>query len=172
MLGFILYITILIGYIPSHILRRLLYKFLLKMKIGSKSLVYGKANIRQPWKIEIGNNTIIGSEAVLDGSYGLTIGNNVNFSSGVWVWTAQHDMDDPWFSVEGGPVVIEDYAWISCRTIILPNITVGKGAVVCAGAVVTKNVAPYSVVAGNPAVVIGTRNTDLRYTLDRAWAFI
>ena len=63
-----------------------------------------------------------------------------------------------------GLVKIEDYAWICSRAIILPNVTIGKGAVVASGAVVTKNVDAYTVVGGIPAKKIADRNTDLEYT--------
>lgn len=77
----------------------------------------------------------------------------------------QHDPQDPLYQGVGGPVVIEDYAWLSCRTVILPGVTIGKGAVVAAGAVVTKDIEPYSIVGGVPAVEIGVRTKDLQYEL-------
>ena len=84
---------------------------------------------------------------------------------GVWIWTMEHDPQDSYYGVKGGAVTIEDYAWISCRVVILPGVTIGKGAVVAAGAVVTKDVAPYTIVGGVPAKKIGTRTKDLRYQL-------
>ena len=55
------------------------------------------------------------------------------------------------------PIIIEDDVWIGARVIILPGITIGTGSIVGAGSVVTKNVAPFSIVAGNPATVIRIR---------------
>jgi maltose O-acetyltransferase len=69
-------------------------------------------------------------------------------------------------------VIIEDYSWISCRTIILPGVRIGYGSVVCAGAVVTKNVEPYSIVAGVPAKKIGERIKNLDYTLGKPMSFV
>jgi maltose O-acetyltransferase len=63
-------------------------------------------------------------------------------------------------------VVIEDHAWLGTRAMVLPGVTVGRGAVVAAGAVVTKDVPPYTIVGGVPARVIGQRTTDLRYQFD------
>jgi len=51
---------------------------------------------------------------MLDARNGIVIGNNVSLSMGVWIWTMEHDPQDPWYGGIGGPVVIEDYAWISC----------------------------------------------------------
>ena len=66
---------------------------------------------------------------------------------------------------KGDKVTISDYAWLSSRTTILPGVTIGEGAVVAAGAVVTKDVADHAIVAGVPARVIGTRTANLEYRL-------
>jgi acetyltransferase-like isoleucine patch superfamily enzyme len=154
-----------VGWVPSHHLRLLAYRKLFRMSIGAGSTVYRAPEVRKPSRIRIGRNTVIGNGAVLDGRGGLRIGDNVNFSSGVWVWTMQHDKDSAEFAAEAAPVVIGDRAWLSCRTTILPGVTIGPGAVVCAGAVVTSDVAPYAVVGGVPAKRIGERSRDLTYTL-------
>jgi acetyltransferase-like isoleucine patch superfamily enzyme len=83
----------------------------------------------------------------------------------VWIWTLEHDPQSPDFATVGGPVTIEDYAWVGCRVVILPGVCIGKGAVVAAGAVVTKDVPPYAIVGGVPARTIGERAPDLRYQL-------
>ena len=161
----------IMGYIPSQTLRHVVYK-MFGLKIGKDSVIYGRAEIRAPQNIRIGKNTIIGSRAILDGRGELEIGNNVNFSTGVWLWTAQHDKNDPYFGAAYGKIIVKDYAWISCRAIILPNVVVGEGAVVAAGAVVTKDVPPYAIVAGIPARKMGERNKDLRYTLSFSIPFM
>jgi acetyltransferase-like isoleucine patch superfamily enzyme len=141
------------------------------MRLGGTTVIYGGAEIREAWNIRIGEHSIIGHGAVLDGRSGLTIGENVNLSSGVWIWTLQHDPQSPTFGTKGGPVVVEDYAWLSCRTVILPGVTIGRGAIVAAGAVVTKSVAPYTIVGGVPARPIGRRTENLTYTLGEYQAF-
>lgn len=102
---------------------------------------------------------------MLDARKGIYIGDNVSLSMGVWIWTMEHDPQDPYYRGKGGPVTIEDYVWLSCRVVVLPGVTIGKGAVVAAGAVVSADVAPYSIVGGIPAKRIGERNKDLRYQL-------
>ena len=154
------------GYLPSHRVRLWLYRRLFHVQIGRASFIYGGAEIRAPWGIQVGDHTSIGNHAILDGRMGLHIGNNVNLSTGVWIWTMQHDPQSPTFATTGAPVVIEDYAWVSCRVTILPGVTVGRGAVVAAGAVVTEDVPPYAIVGGVPARVIGERTRDLTYELD------
>ena len=151
----------LVSYIPLRFVRNSILR-MLGMKID-KAILYGMFHIRKPSKININEGTVIGHSVTLDGRNGITIGKNVNFSSEVMIWTMQHDYNDPDFGASGGPVVIHDYVWISARVIVLPNVTIGKGAVVAAGAVVTKNVEAYTIVGGIPATKIGERNKNLHY---------
>lgn len=161
-----------LGFLFSHYLmsfpsQTLRHKVLVYwgLKLGKGSLLYMGTEIRDPHQITIGSGTTIGHNCILDGRGGLQIGNNVNFSSEVMVWTMQHDHRSPTFGCMSAPVVIEDYAWVSCRAILLPGVTIGKGAVVAAGAVVTKSVEPYTIVAGIPAKEISKRTQDLNYVL-------
>jgi maltose O-acetyltransferase len=85
------------------------------------------------------------------------------------IYNAEHDVHSNDFHAEARPVSIDDYVFIGPRAIILPGISIGKGAVVGAGAVVTKDVEPFAIVGGVPAKVIGKRNnTDPQYRLGRA----
>ena len=118
---------------------------------------YQGFHIRSPKGISIGDGSSIGPKVLLDGRKGLTIGKNVTIAYEAIVWTLNHDYNDIHFCGKGAPVVINDYAWICSRSIILPGITIGEGAVVASGAVVTKDVPPYAVVAGVPARIIGQR---------------
>ncbi|MBN8560361.1 MAG: acyltransferase [Leptolyngbya sp. UWPOB_LEPTO1] len=150
--------------IPSQQVRQLIFQGM-GMKIGTKSLLYMGSEIRHPKGIIIGDHTTIGHRCVLDGRAGLTIGNNVNLSSEVMIWTMEHDPADKQFASVRAAVTVEDYAWLSCRSTILPGVTIGKGAVVAAGAVVTKSIEPFTIVGGVPARVIGIRPQSLDYQL-------
>lgn len=160
-----------IGKIPSQTIRHWFYVQGYGLTIAEGSVIYNSCHIRDPEKIVIGKNTSIGDQCVLDGRSGLTIGDSVNLSTGAWIWTAQHDPNAGGFDGVEAPVVIEDYAWISSRTTILPGVTIGRGAVVAAGAVVTKSVAPFEIVGGVPAKKIGERNQNLDYKLNACIAF-
>lgn len=168
--GLMMLSLLFVRHIPSQTLRTLVYRAL-KLKIGSRSIIHSSYLV-SPWKIKIGNGTIIGIGSILDGRGGLTIGDNVNFSREVCIYTSSHDINDSYFKGFSKPVTVEDYAWICARTTILPGVNIGKGAVVGAGAVVTKDVPPYAIVAGVPAKVIGERNHDLRYKFEPNPPFI
>jgi acetyltransferase-like isoleucine patch superfamily enzyme len=152
--------------VPSQFLRHWVLVFF-GMKIDWSSIIYMSCEIRGPYNIEVGKNTTIGHKTVLDGRGGLKIGDSVNISSEVMIWTAQHDVQSQDFAPVKGSVIVEDFAWLCSRCIVLPGVTIGKGAVVAAGAVVTKSVEPYTVVAGVPAKYVGKRNEQLNYELGR-----
>ena len=151
-----------IGKLPSGTLRVLGAKCL-GMKVAPTAKLYRWREVRHGKNISIGDGSIIGMWATLDGRKGISIGKNVNLSSEVALWTLQHDYNSPTFATTGGPIVIGDRAWISFRSTILPGVTIGEGAVVAANSVVTKDVAPYTVVGGIPARKIGERAPGMSY---------
>lgn len=132
------------------------------IKIGKDTSIALKCFITGS-QIYIGDNTAINRFTYLDGRVPLYIGNNVNVSHYTIVQTLTHDPQSPDFICLERPVVIRDHAWIGARATIMPGVIIGEGAVVAAGAVVTKDVEAYSIVGGNPARPIGSRNKDLRY---------
>jgi len=160
-----------LGYFPSHTVRNFFYRRA-GLRLHPTSSLHWRAEFYAPESIEIGAYCTIGDSAFLDGRSGLTIGDSVNLGSHVSIYTRQHDVDDPWFAEVGAPVRIEDHAWVSSHAIVLPGVTIGEGAVVAAGAVVTKDVPPYTLVGGNPARPIRSRSRDLRYRLGYAKRFV
>lgn len=161
----------LVGCIPLYLIRKFFYR-LAGVKIGRGSTIHTRARFYNPGNISIGEDTIIGEEAVLDGRDKLTIGNHVDIATDVMIYNSEHDINNENFIAITAPVVIEDYVFIGPRSIILPGVKIGKGAVVAAGAVVNKDVPPHAVVGGVPAKIIGERkNKDLRYKLGRARLF-
>src|SRR5205807_5910760 len=143
--------------------RHFWYRRVLGIRIGERSAVLtnviiwirGRPKPDRPG-ICIGSHTIVNQYCFLDGRGGLFIGNNVSISPGVWLLTDGHDMNDPFFAERLGPIEVGDYAWLGSRAMVLPGVKIGKGAVVAAGAVVTKDVGPYQVVGGVPARPLGT----------------
>lgn len=157
-----------IGYFPSHFVRNTIYKHIYFVDKAKSSTIYYGVIIRGGHNLRIDEHSIIGDECILDARCGLYIGKNVNIGAKTSFWTDSHDMNDPYFrgNNKRGPIKVEDYAWIGPHCVILKQVTIGEGAVVAAGSVVTKDVEPYSVVAGIPAKKIGERNRDLRYELN------
>ena len=111
----------------------------------------------------IGSDTHINRQCTLDARGGLTIGSSVSISHGVIIMSGSHDVNSKHFNGKFLPINISDYVWIGCGAIILQNVNIGKGAVIAAGAVVTKDIPPYSIAAGVPAKIIGERTKDLDY---------
>jgi acetyltransferase-like isoleucine patch superfamily enzyme len=112
----------------------------------------------------MGKNSVINQKCRLDNRGFITIGDNVSISAEVCILTADHDPQSRDFSGTIRPVTIEDYVFIGTRAMILPGVTLAKGSFIAAGAVVTKNVEPFTIVAGVPAKPIGKRRTDLDYS--------
>jgi acetyltransferase-like isoleucine patch superfamily enzyme len=120
--------------------------------------------------IAIGSNVTINPGCCLDNRLPITIGNNVNISHDVKIYTLGHDVDDPMCKAVGAPVTIRDDVWIFPNVLIMPGITIGRGAVVYPGSVVTRDVGELEIVGGNPARKIRMRNSDIRYRIDyRIW---
>jgi len=169
------YILKLAGFIPFHHIRRFIYR-MFGMKIGKGSTLHMGAVFYKIKNIEIGKDTIVGENAVLDGREKILIGDHVDIASEVMIYNSQHDINSNDFAkveeVIKEPVEVGDYVFIGPRAIILPGIKIGKGAVVAAGAVVTKDVPDFKIVGGVPAKEIGEReNKEPKYKLGRATWF-
>ena len=161
----------IIGWIPLHTIRILAYK-LDGVKIGRKAHIHMGIQFFNPSKVQIGEGTIIGQNAFLDGRDKLIIGRHVDIASDVLVYNSEHDINSEDFAPIHAPVEIGDYVFIGPRAIILPGVKIGKGAVIAAGAVVTKDVPEFAIVGGVPAKEIGERkNKDPHYVLGRSRLF-
>ena len=159
------YMLFQISLVPSHHLRRFVYRAL-GAEIGKNVVFHFKTEIRGIHQLKIGKGTIVGDNALLAAHRGLTIGENVNISSNVSIYSGAHDHRDPYFRSTPQttrPITIGNRVWIGSNAIILTGVNIGEGAVCCAGCVVTKDVEPYAVVAGVPARKVNERPRDLRY---------
>lgn len=150
--------------VPSYAFRRWAYRRLLGYRLARRATIQMGCRVYCRGGLRIGRDTMINRGCVLDSRGGLRIGERVNLSPEVQIYTADHDAQSPSFAERRSPVQIEDYAWISTRATILPGVTIGRGAVVAAGAVVTQDVPPYAIVGGVPARIIGERTRDLSYS--------
>ncbi|MFQ3354329.1 MAG: acetyltransferase-like isoleucine patch superfamily enzyme [Paracoccaceae bacterium] len=115
-------------------------------------------------QIKIGENSVINSFCLLDGRHNsIEIGKNVDIGRETAIFTLGHDPHNDQHNVIGAPVQIGDFVWIAARVTILPGVKIGRGAVVAAGSVVSKDVSPMEIVAGNPARTISIRRSALEY---------
>lgn len=152
------FLNSIISNIPFHAIRLLFYRRVID--IGPESSILMNATIRG-FRITIGQGCVINSGVLLDGRGAeLVLGNFVDVAPQVKIWTLDHDPNSPDHAARARPVHIGDYAWLSSGSTILPGITLGNGCVVAAGAVVTKDVAPWDIVAGIPARTIGQRQAN------------
>lgn len=154
-----------INHIPFHLIRLAFYRSFLQIEIGSDSVIFMEIWFDAKKNFKMGNHTVINQKCRLDNRGGITIGDNVSISAEVCILTADHDLQSCDFSARTRPVNIEDYVFIGTRAMILPGVTLGKGCAVAAGAVVTKSVPSFTIVAGVPAKPIGKRQPDLQYRL-------
>lgn len=170
-LEFWLMILRFIGIVPLHFVRKFFY-LISGLKMPLDSAIHIGANFFNPSNISIGHDTIIGDHCFLDGRAPLKIGNHVGIASQVLIYNDEHNINSPDYSNSFGPVEIGDYVFIGPRAIILPNIKIGQGAVVAAGAVVTKNIPDFEIWGGVPAKKINDRQIDKpNYRLGRPMLF-
>ena len=162
-----------IARVPSFTVRHAWYEHVVGLRLapgarihlGCNVWIYGPGQVRRTGA-EIGAHTWINRDCCLDVRGGLRIGDDVSISPEVTILTAWHPVDDPEFRVTTSPVEIGDNVFVGTRATIMPGVTIGRGAVIAAGAVVPRDVPPLAIVAGVPARQIGTREESAtHYTL-------
>ena len=137
--------------------------FLLRLfgaRVGRSCRLTSSMEVWMPSRLFMGSNVWIDRNVYLYDVERITIGDNAIISDGAYICTASHDITKSDFPLTTAPVTIGAGAWVAAQSIILPGVTIGEGAVVGAGSVVTKDVAPWTVVAGNPARVVKTRKIE------------
>lgn len=152
----------ILKHIPFWTIRKKTLEFS-RLKIGIRSFIMKENYFISPSRIIIGNYTHINRGCLLDGRGYLKIGNNVSISHHVSLITGSHDINSKKFQEKDLPITIKDYVWIGANVTVLQDVTIGYGAVIAAGAVVTKDIPDYTIAAGVPAREIGKRNKDFSY---------
>lgn len=145
---------------------------MLGAKLTNKSVIFRNTDVLNPRNLKMGKGSSVGWHSLIDARGGIEIGDNVTVASYCKLVTGSHDINDTLFSAHFHPIVIEDYAWICTGAIILQGVRIGKGAVVCAGAVVTKDVPPMAVVGGVPAKKIKDRKTTPSFDDEMKWSVL
>ena len=154
-------------------------------RLGGKSRIGQACRIVRPWRLHtgervqlehqvyikitndqanvtLGNEVFVGYGAELDISEGLTLGNHVLIAPGCFITDHHHKRSAhdriAAQGCESAAVAIEDDVWLGANAVVLPGVRIGRGAIVGAGAVVTHDVEPMTIVAGVPARQIGKRD--------------
>jgi acetyltransferase-like isoleucine patch superfamily enzyme len=153
----------LVKYFPSPIGDLLRY-WIAKpfMSRLGKVRIYEGVTLWYPYRIRIGDNVTLNEWVYLSGYGQLEIGDNVLIANRVTILTSSHGFKDKNCfirkqGIESGQVCIKQDVWIGTNATILMGVIIGEGAVIAAGAVVTKDVPPYTIVGGVPARSIGER---------------
>lgn len=152
----------IISHIPFWQVRKM-YMLICFSTIKKRSQIDMNCTILDTCKLKIDTYTHINRDCLLDARGGLRIGSKVSISQRVALVTGSHDVNSSDFDYKSKPIVIKDYVWIGVNATVLGGVVIGEGAVICAGSVVTKDVEPYTIVAGVPARKIGERDKNLSY---------
>jgi acetyltransferase-like isoleucine patch superfamily enzyme len=163
-LGFLNYV---VTYVPLPRLRHFLLRRMYLIKIGPGTYVHMGVQYKRPRSIEIGRNSVINPGVLLDGRISLKIGDKVDIGEQVSFYCGGHDVQSPDYRAFMEATAVGDRACIYARAMVIRGVNIGEGAVVAAGSIVTKDVPPYTIVAGIPAKKIGERSRDLRYELSQ-----
>lgn len=148
------------GYTKRRMLGRLIKQFIDSPLISSMN----RAKLYKIIGVNIKDKCFIGRNVSLDDMYPylITIGSNTIITEGTKILTHYIDPKKPIHTFLQGEVIIEDHVFIGVNTIISKPVKIGEGAIVAAGSVITKDVEPYSIVAGIPAKIIGYRNKTIK----------
>ena len=149
-----------------------------KIKIGNHCEIAGSLVSQDDGRISIGDYTVVRENSIIGSIYSISIGNYCIISNNIHIYDNNNHPTSPelrkemckngfvgelwrWFYAEHAPIVVEDNVWIGERSTILKGVTIGEGSIVASNSVVTKNVPPYTIVAGNPAKVV--KNLENKY---------
>lgn len=140
-------------------------------RIARSATLQGGVRFFHVGRLQVGEGTLVNRGVYLDNRGGITIGRQVSIAHDSRIYTMGHDVHDAQFVTKAQPVQIDDYAVVFAGAMLMPGVHLGRGAVVMAGSVVTRDVPAMRIVGGNPAREIGERRGEPAYVLDRRYWF-
>ena len=154
----------LLAHVPLEVgtrLRSLCMRSFLQ-SLGARAVFQSGLRITNPERVAIGSHCRFGQNVFITGGGGVHIGSWVSVGPDVKLWSVNHRFEDPDVPIQLQgwdlkPVIIEDDVWLAANVFVMPGVTIGRGSVISACAVVNRSVPPYSLVAGNPGRVVGWR---------------
>src|SRR5271166_6257470 len=135
-------------------------KFLLRLfgaRLGHNLVLKPGLKVKFPWRLIIGDNSWIGEDVWIDNLEFVTVGSNACISQGAYFCTGSHNWSKPTFDLVVRPIFVGNSAWIAARCVVGPGVEVGEGAVLALGSVANKDLGPWTINRGNPAVAIKDR---------------
>ncbi len=126
-------------------------------KIGRCVNFYPSTVVYFPWNLAVGDWSAVGEDALIYNLGPVTLGRKVTVSHRAHLCAGTHDYTQPDLPLLKPPIEVKDQAWICADAFVGPGVTVGEGAIVGARAVAMKDIAPWTIVAGNPACVVKQR---------------
>lgn len=121
-------------------------------EVGKGVIIKPNVNIKYPWKLVIGNHCWIGEGVWIDNLDQVTLEDNVCISQGALLQCGNHNYKKPTFDLMVAPIRLKDGSWIGARSCVAPGVTLGSHAILSIGSTATKDLEPYKIYAGNPAV--------------------
>ena len=125
--------------------------------VGRGVVIKPDLKITFPWKLRLGDHVWLGEECWLLNLAPITIASHVSVSQRAFLCTGSHDYKSPTFDLITKPIIVETGAWLGAGAWVGPGVTVGSHAVLTAGSVAAKNLEPFGIYQGNPAVKVRTR---------------
>ncbi|MBL9171611.1 MAG: colanic acid biosynthesis acetyltransferase WcaF [Verrucomicrobiales bacterium] len=126
-------------------------------EVGGGVVIKPGVNIKSPWLLKIGSDCWIGENVWIDNLVLVTLGSNVCISQGAVILTGNHDYKCPHFSLTAKPIVVQSGVWIGAFSVVCPGVTAGDHSVLTVGSVASRDMDPFTIYRGNPAVATGVR---------------
>ena len=141
------------SWLPSSLVKIFLLR-LFGAALGKNINIKPGVNIKFPWKLSIGHNSWLGEKVWIDNLSPLTIGNNVTISQGALLLTGSHDHTRVTFDFVSSPIILEDGVWIGANAVVFGGVTCRSHSILGIQSVAEKDLLPYTIYKGNPAVAI------------------
>lgn len=129
-------------------------------KIGLGVVIKPAVNIKYPWKLTVGDHCWIGENVWIDNLAQVSLGANSCLSQGAMLLCGNHNYAKSTFDLMTGKIILEDGVWIGAQSVVCPGITCSSHSILSVGSIATKNLDPYGIYQGNPAVKIKERSIE------------
>ncbi|TPV35735.1 colanic acid biosynthesis acetyltransferase WcaF [Paucihalobacter ruber] len=121
-------------------------------QLGVGVVIKPHVKIKYPWKLSIGNHCWIGEKVWIDNLDQVILEDNVCISQGALLQCGNHNYKTSTFDLMIAPIILKEGSWIGAKSCVAPGVTVGSHAILTIGSIATKNLEPYKIYTGNPAV--------------------